>query len=103
MTQYPSREARQRFFQLIRQAHAGEPAVVTLDGLAVAAIISYADFRRLKDSIMSETIAIGSTDLERHALAIAGGDADKAALILSEALTRLLARRQERDQEQESE
>lgn len=93
-----SREARQKFFELIRNANSGKPAVVTIDGIPVAAIVSYDLFKRWKavEDLPPSNIA----DLERHALALAGQDPDKAALLLSEALTSLLSRQRERDDEQ---
>ena len=93
-----SREARQRFFELVRAAHAGNPAVVTIDGIPVAAIVGYDLFKRW--DTMNETAGVNIEDLERHALALAGGDADKAALLLSEALTRLLSRRGDKTEEE---
>ncbi len=92
-----SRQARQNFFDLIRAAHAGNSAVITIDGIPVAAIVGYDQFRRWET--MNEPAGINIEDLERHALALAGGDADKAALLLSEALTRLLSRRGDKPEE----
>lgn len=93
-----SREARQNFFSLLRAANRGEPAVIGIDGIPVAAIVSYDLFKRWRtvEDLPPSNIA----DLERHALALAGQDPDKAALLLSEALTSLLSRQRERDDEQ---
>ena len=89
-----SREARQKFFELVRSAHSGNPAVITIDGIPVAAIVGYEHFRRWY--AMDELPATNVSDLERHALALAAGDTDRAALLLSEALTRMLGRRTEK-------
>ena len=89
-----SREARQRFFELVRSAHSGNPAVVTIDGIPVAAIVGYDYFKRW--NTMDDLPATNVSDLERHALALAAGNPDKAALLLSEALTRMLTRQTEK-------
>jgi prevent-host-death family protein len=44
-------EAKQRFSELIRTAHADGPQVVTRHGEEIAVIIDIADYRRLKGEI----------------------------------------------------
>lgn len=95
MTVIASGEARRTFFELLRRANRGQPTVVAIDDIPVAAIVSYDSFKRWRtvEDLPPTTIS----DLERHALALAGNDPDKAALLLSEALTSLLTRQRQRD------
>lgn len=45
---WPVQDAKQRFSELIRRAHADGPQIVTRHGEEVAVIIDIADFRHLK-------------------------------------------------------
>lgn len=48
MAQWQLQEAKQRFSEVIRQAHDDGPQVVTRHGEEVAVIIDIAEYRRLK-------------------------------------------------------
>jgi prevent-host-death family protein len=45
---WPVQDAKQRFSELIRTAHADGPQVVTRHGEEIAVVIDIADYRRLK-------------------------------------------------------
>ena len=48
---WPVQDAKQRFSELIRTAHADGPQVVTRHGEEIAVVIDIADYRRLKGEI----------------------------------------------------
>jgi prevent-host-death family protein len=49
--QWPVQDAKQRFSELIRTAHAEGPQVVTRHGQEIAVIIDIVDYRHLKGEI----------------------------------------------------
>jgi prevent-host-death family protein len=49
--QWQVQDAKQRFSELIRTAHADGPQVVTRHGQEIAVVIDIADYRRLKGEI----------------------------------------------------
>jgi prevent-host-death family protein len=48
-------EAKQRFSELIRTAHAEGPQVVTRHGAEIAVVIDIADYRRLRGEVIEIT------------------------------------------------
>jgi prevent-host-death family protein len=66
VTQHTSgREARKDFFNIVRRAYAGEPTVVTLGGIATAAVVGYSEFCKLEDKVKEEepVYAANTSDL----------------------------------------
>ena len=58
-------EAKQRFSELVRQARAHGPQVVTKHGEAVAVVVSIEEYRRLTDDLPSfKDLLLAAPDLE---------------------------------------
>ena len=49
---WPVQDAKQRFSELIRTAHADGPQVVTRHGEEIAVVVDIADYRRLKGEVV---------------------------------------------------
>ena len=49
---WPVQDAKQRFSELIRTAHAEGPQVVTRHGEEIAVVVDIADYRRLKGEVI---------------------------------------------------
>jgi len=52
---WPVQDAKQRFSELIRTAHAEGPQVVTRHGEEIAVVLDIADYRRLKGEVIELT------------------------------------------------
>ena len=60
MADFSIAEAKARFAQLVHQAEGGQPVRITRRGLAVAVLLSEADFVRLsapRDGLLAHTVA----------------------------------------------
>jgi prevent-host-death family protein len=63
-------DAKQRFSELIRTAHAEGPQIVTRHGAEIAVVVDIADYRRLRGEVVEFTDYLRSgpafDDLELH-------------------------------------
>lgn len=81
-------DARADFFNIVKRASADEPTIITLDGVARAAVVSVNALERLNMLTafeIQQSQDAAATELGLRALQLAGGEFDAAMALLNRA------------------